>query len=445
MDLTHLIMIALKGLAVVLLVLLNGFFVASEYSMVKIRATQLDPMLKRGYRRARVTQRILGNLNKTLSSTQLGVTFTSLGLGWIGEPFFADLLEPIMRWGHVESVALLHSAAFAVGFSAITFLHITAGEQVPKWLAIQRPLGVALWISPPLAFFQTLTSPCIWVLNHSTQWLLRRLGVEAGLPTELSHTEDELRLLVVSAYARSRVTTLGREIVINAMELQHRVAREVMRPRKDVVVLDTTSTLEACLELAERTRFSRFPLCEDGDLDKTRGVVHIKDLFSLRHKMNTAAELLPTARKIIYVPETARLETLLQRLLDRKLHVAIVVDEYGGTLGMLTLENILEQLVGQIQDEFDQEKPLLTQTSEQSWTLEGTLPLYELENLIHERFETEEVTTVSGWVTRRLGGFPKVGDKITVGSFSLQVEELDGMRVARLTLRRCEEPAIIGS
>ena len=445
MDLSHLIIILLKGLAVVLLVLLNGFFVASEYSMVKIRATQLDPMLKRGQRRARVTQRILGNLNKTLSSTQLGVTFTSLGLGWIGEPFFADLLEPVMRWANVESVALLHSAAFAVGFSAITFLHITAGEQVPKWLAIQRPLAVALWISPPLALFQKLTSPFIWVLNHSTPWLLRRLGLETGLPTEHAHTEEELRLLVVSAYASSQATALGRDLVINAMELHHRVARDVMRPRKELVVLDTTASLEACLDLAEKTRFSRFPLCENGDLDKTRGVVHIKDLFSLRHKAGTAADLFPAARKIIYVPETARLETLLQRLLDRKLHVAIVVDEYGGTLGMLTLENILEQLVGQIQDEFDQEKPLLTQTSEQSWSLDGSLPLYELEGLIHERIETEDVTTVSGWVTRRLGGFPKVEDEITVGNFSLKVEELDGMRVARLTLRRSEEPAMIGS
>ena len=445
MDLHHLMMILLKLLAVVALVLLNGFFVAAEFSLVKIRSTQLAPLVKRGLRRARVADLILTNLDQSLSAAQLGITFTSLGLGWIGEPVFAALLDPIMRWARLDSLALQQSLAFGIGFTAITFLHITAGEQAPKWLAIQRPLPTALWIALPLALFLRATGPFIWILNHSSQWILRQIGVEPRHQAELVHSEEELRLLVVGSYDRSQGTTLGRDIVINAMELHHRVARDVMRPRKELVVLDTTASLAACLDLAEKTRFSRFPLCENGNLDKTRGIIHIKDLFSLRHKAGTAADLLPVARKIIYVPETARLETLLQRLLDRKLHVAIVVDEYGGTLGMLTLENILEQLVGQIQDEFDQEKPLLTQTSERSWSLEGTLPLYELEGLIHEHIATEDVTTVSGWVTRRLGGFPKAGDEITVGNFSLKVEELDGMRVARLTLRRSEQPAMIGS
>lgn len=439
-DLHHVLVILLKLLAVAGLVLLNGFFVAAEFGLVKIRDTQLDPLVKQGHRRARVARRILGNLDQSLSAAQLGITFTSLGLGWIGEPVFAALLEPVMHWCRIESLTVQHSIAFAVGFTAITFLHITAGEQAPKWLAIQQPLPTALWIAVPLDLFHKATLPFIWVLNQSSLWLLRRLGIEVGHHAELAHSEEELRLLVVGSTARGRTTALGREIVINAMDLHHRVAREVMRPRRELVVFDSTSSLRECLDLAERTRFSRFPLCEGGDLDKTLGIVHIKDLYSLRDKARTAADLLPSAKKIIYVPETARLETLLKRLLDRKLHVALVVDEYGGTLGMLTLENILEQLVGQIQDEFDQEKPLVVKTADQAWTLDGALPIYELEELTHERLLSEDITTVSGWVTRRLGGLAKVGDTLPVGPYQLRVEDMDGLRVARLSLKGAPEP-----
>ncbi len=209
-----------------------------------------------------------------------------------------------------------------------------------------------------------------------------------------------------------------------------------MRPRREIVALDTESTIAECLDIAEKTRYSRFPLCESGDLDKTRGIVHIKDLYAMRSKAQSGADLLPGMRKLIYVPETAQLEKLLQLLLERKLHLAIVVDEYGGTLGMVTLENILEELVGQIQDEFDQEKPLLSRASETTWEASGALPLHELEQLVGEPLREEGVTTTSGWVTRRLGGFPKVGDTLTVGTYELRVEELDGARVARLRISR---------
>ena len=175
---------------------------------------------------------------------------------------------------------------------------------------------------------------------------------------------------------------LGRDIVLNALDLRQRIVREVMRPRQEIVALDTEASMAECLDVAEKTRYSRFPLCEGGDLDKTLGVVHIKDLYAMRIKARTGADLLPVARKLIYVPETARLEKLLQLFLERKLHLAIVVDEYGGTVGLVTLENILEELVGQIQDEFDQEKPLLVRASETTWEAAGALPLHELEELI---------------------------------------------------------------
>ena len=205
-------------------------------------------------------------------------------------------------------------------------------------------------------------------------------------------------------------------------------------------MLNTGSSMTECLEVAEKTRFSRFPLCEGGDLDRTLGVVHFKDLYAMRLKARCGADLLPAARKIVYVPETARLEKLLQVFQDRRLHLAIVVDEYGGTVGLVTLENILEELVGQIQDEFDQEKPMAVRIGEHSWDIAGALPVHDLEQLIGVSLAEAEATTASGWVTRRSGGFPQAGDVLTVGDFEIRVEEMDETRVARLRLNRAKKP-----
>jgi CBS domain containing-hemolysin-like protein len=228
----------------------------------------------------------------------------------------------------------------------------------------------------------------------------------------------------------------GRNLILNALDLRHRVAREVMRPRHEISAFDTAASMDQCLSLAEKTRFSRFPLCDGGDLDQTRGIVHIKDLYAMRDKARTAADLLPVVRPLIYVPETARLEKLLPLFLDRKLHMAIVVDEYGGTVGVITLENVLEALVGQIQDEFDQEKSELTVMGENVWEASGTLPLHELEKIIGETQHEEAVATVSGWMTQKLGGFPKAGDVLTMGASELRVEEMDGPRVSRLKITK---------
>jgi CBS domain containing-hemolysin-like protein len=209
-----------------------------------------------------------------------------------------------------------------------------------------------------------------------------------------------------------------------------------MRPRQEISALSTESSIAECLELAEKSRYSRFPLTEGGDLDRTLGVVHIKDLYAMRLKARSGADLIPAAKKLIYVPETAQLEKLLQMFLERKLHLAIVVDEYGGTVGLVTLENVLEELVGQIQDEFDQEKPLLVRSGDNAWDAAGALPLHDFEELVGVTLQEEGLTTLSGWVTHKLGGFPKPGDQLSAGSFHLKVEEMEGMLVAKLRITR---------
>jgi CBS domain containing-hemolysin-like protein len=426
----------LKLLGVFALVLLNGFFVAAELALVKIRDTQIETQTKRGSRRAKIVRQLVKNLESTISAIQFGITLASLGLGILVEPVFAALLLPVFNYLHVESETVRHTVAILTGFFINSFLLIVVGELGPKAIAIRKTVPVALWTAQPLAWFARFTFPFVWLLNRSAMWLLRQFGIETSRAAERAFSEEELRLLLAVSQGHSGASRLGRDIVLNALDLRQRIVREVMRPRQEIVGLDTEASIAECMDVAEKTRYSRFPLCENGNLDKTPGVVHFKDLVAARLKARSGADLAAVARKLIYVPETARLEKLLQLFLERKLHFALVVDEYGGTTGMVTLENILEELVGQIQDEFDQEKPLLTKSSEGVWEISGALPLHELSELVQENLTAEGITTASGWVTHRLGGFPMTGDVLPLRGYQLRVEEMEGMRVARLKLTR---------
>lgn len=438
MTLDGVISIMWRLLAVAALVFLNGFFVAAEFALVKVRDTQLTGYITRGSKRARVARRLITNLDAALSATQLGITISSLGLGWIGEPVFAALLEPLMGLLQIKSPEVKHSISIAVGFSVITFLHIVLGELAPKSLAIQKPVATTMWAAYPMLWFHKLSFPLIWVLNRASNWLLRQAGIEPASESELRHSEEELRLLF-SASGHAGSTGIGYHVVLNAFDLRRRIAREAMRPRQEIVGFNTDSTIDECIAIAEQTRFSRFPLLEHGSLERTRGVIHIKDLYASRGTAQRAADLIPFARDILFVPETARLERLLEFFLQRRVHFALAVDEFGGTVGLVTLENVLEELVGPIQDEFDQEKPLLTKADEDTWSIDGALPLHDLAELVAEPLAEEGVTTASGWVTHKLGGFPKTGDTVKLDSFELRVEQMEGPRVSRLTLRRIAE------
>lgn len=425
----------LKILAVLVLVLFNAFFVAAELALVRVRNTQLDTLVARGNRRAKIARHIVENIDAYISATQFGITIVSLALGVAVEPVFRDVLAPLFILLDITSDEAQRTISILVGFFVNSYLLIVVGELAPKALAIRRTLDTALGVAIPLNLFYRISYPFIWVLNRSAQVLLGWLGLENIGTHQSAHSEEELRLLLGSRRGVPEATTFGRNLMLNALDLRQRIAREVMRPRQELTVLPADASIAECLDLAEKTRYSRFPICEGGDLDRTRGVIHIKDLYALRHKALTAAELLPAARKLIYVPETARLEKLLQLFLERKLHMAVVVDEYGGTVGMVTLENILEEIVGQIQDEFDQEKPLVSRLSETEWEIAGNLPLHDLEDLLGERF-AEDVATTSGWITQRLGGFPRPGDTLQVGTFDLRVESMEGSRVEKLRARK---------
>jgi CBS domain containing-hemolysin-like protein len=440
-DVDLLLALAAKlGLALVL-VLFNGFFVAAELALVKIREAQLDALVARGRRAARVARTLKANMNTAISATQLGVTVASLALGRFVEPVAEAAAEPLLaRLGLAQHHWLLEGVSW-LAFLTTTFVLIIAGEMVPKAIAIRQTESVALGLSIPLQLFLRATHPLIWAIDTTAAWLLRLLGIEGG-HGEGAHSEEELRLLFLAGGSSpvgggaGAGADMRRELMLNALDLRRRVVAEVMRPRREITVFSTQDTIAECLDIAERTRYSRFPLCDHGNLDRTLGVVHVKDLWAQRQQAQTGADLRSVARPLIYLPETAHLDRLLQRFLDRKLHCALVVDEYGGTTGMVTLENVLEELVGQIQDEFDHEKPRIVARGDSEWELDGTLPLFELEELVGQSLEAPEITTVSGWITRQLEGFPRRLDRVPVGGFDLVVEELDGLRVARLRLIR---------
>jgi CBS domain containing-hemolysin-like protein len=423
------ILFALKILAVLALVLLNGFFVAAELALVRIRDSQLASLAEKGNRRAKTARHILAHIDVYIGATQFGITMVSLGLGMAVEPVFHDLLEPLFNLLGVASESLRHHIALGVGFFTNCYLLIVAGELVPKAVAIRRTLQAALWTAGPLVWFYRLAYPFIWLLNRSSQVILKWLGIGAD---ELhgAQSEEELRVILAAAQGSPD----RRNLILNALDLRHRTAREVMRPRNEVTVFDSAATIAECLAIAEKTRYSRFPICDDGDPDKARGVIHIKDLYAFRERAKTAADLLPLARKLICVPETARLEKLLKRFLEKKSHFAFVVDEFGGALGIVTLENAMEALVGQIQDEFDAEATQFIRRSDNVWEVSGTLPLHDLENIIGPVTHDESVATASGWVTQRLGGFPKTGDVFVAGNYELHVEAMDGLRVAKLKI-----------
>ncbi len=418
----------------------NIFFVIAEFALVKVRSTALDELIRKGSRAARQAKLAVTDMDSSLSTCQLGVTLASLALGWVGEPVVSAILSPAFTKLGVHSADVRHTLSVIFGFSTLTYIHIVLGEQVPKMLAISHALEATLFVAPALRWFQKITWPFVWLLRISSTWAMARLGLKHTGEGGESHTHEELRLLITSSSSASNSTALGRDIILNALELSRRRARDVMRPRQEITVIDTSLPLEKAVDIAEKTRFSRFPLCLDGDLDRVIGVVHFKDLYASRHRTGTALDLGPAARPLVYVPPSARLERVLQILLERRIHMAFVVDEYGGTIGLVTLENVLEELVGQIQDEFDHERPLLEKLSETEWRIDGFLPLYELAELTGEALTDTEIVTVSGWMTQQLGGFPQQGQCVELGPFTLRVKDITGTMIRELVLTRHTPP-----
>jgi CBS domain containing-hemolysin-like protein len=418
------------GLALgLLLVALNGFFVAAEFALVKVRPTQLDPLAQAGGKRAKLARHQLAHLDAYLSASQLGITLASLALGWVGEPAFSWIVAPLLRRIPGVTDAVVHSVSLTVAFICITVLHIVIGEQAPKSFAIRRPQPTALWIAMPLYVFYWISFPAIWLLNHAAGGLLKLIGLKSAGEEELSHSEEELRLLLSSSEMGSQ-SKLKREILDNVFELSLRNARQVMVPRADVIHLSTARPMEKNLETARQSGHTRFPLCER-DLDSVIGLIHIKDLFRTTEPIVDLARL---ARPIKFVPESTPLDRLLGRMQLEQQHMVAVVDEYGGVSGIVTLENVIEEIVGEIQDEFDAERPELIRKGERTYTLSGAMLVVDLEDELGLELSTRDEDTIAGVVLSELGRRPRVGDRVALGPARFEVLEVQGNRIRSLSL-----------
>ncbi len=433
------LMIFAKWATIIALVGLNAFFVASEFALVKVRSSQLDTLVAEGHKRAKVGRQVIEHLEAYLSACQLGITLASLGLGWVGEPFLARMLQPLFALINIQSHAVITSVSFALAFSAITFLHIVLGEQAPKILAIRKAVPATLWVTPPLRLFYVLFKPGIAFLNASSNWVLKHLlRIEPGPHGEVAHSEEELRLILDQSEKSKEVSSLGRNLLMNVLDMADRVVRDIMTPRGDIIYLDLQDDFETNVKKAIQSRHTRFPLCRE-NLDNTLGLIHIKELMPILRDPHP--DLMKIKRELISVPEMMQLEKLLKLFLGKHAHVAMVIDEFGGTVGMVTLENVLEEVVGDIQDEFDAEKEEFRKINENEFVVDGALGLYELNDLTGLELESSDVSTVGGYVTHLLGHLPKQGEQVRIENYFVTITQTDGRRVGQLHFkRRIEQP-----
>ena len=426
-----------KLAAIVGLVVLNGFFVACEFAVVKVRSSQLDALADEGEVRATFAKHVRAHLDAYLSATQLGVTLASLALGWIGELFLVQMLQPFFAIFNIHSHAVVSSVSITLAFTAITFLHIVFGELAPKYIAITHPLSVSLSLVRPLGGFYVLFKPAIWVLNKSANFVLQKLFRLKPVPkTELAHSEEELRLILDQSERSDEVSPVGRSLLLNALDLRQRVVRDIMTPRGEIVYLYLEDDFETNVKKAIDSKHTRFPLCRE-NLDNTVGLIHIKELLPMMRDPHP--DLLKIKRDLIPLPEMMPLEKLLKLFLGKHAHLALVVDEFGGTVGMVTMENVLEELVGDIQDEFDFEKEEFRKISANEFSVDGSLGLYELNDLAKLDLESADVSTIGGYVTHLLGHLPKTGEQVKIDDYLVTVSQADNRRVKQLHFKKLSD------
>ncbi len=423
----------------VALVLINAFFVAAEFAVVRVRVTRMEALASEGHWQARIVRGIQRRLDVFLSATQLGITLTSLGLGWIGEPVFAHLLAGGFAALGIESPRVIENTSIAVGFATITFLHIVVGELAPKTYAIRFTERVALLVALPMWLFQMAFAPALWLLQRAAKATLAILGVTAETSGELAHSEGELRMLLAESHRVGALSGAKRELLENVIDYTERTARHVMVPRADIAYLSLARTLDENLAVVTQAAATRFPLCST-DIDHVIGMVHVKDLFNRRDQLRSSEDLAALKREILFVPESRPLDQLQRDFQQRRTHMAIVVDEYGGTSGLVTLEDVIEEIVGEIQDEFDREPPSVEETP-QGLVFDGLTRVDEVaERLGIALPEKADVSTLGGFVTAHVGRMPRKGDKVTVAGHEFTVVDVRGRRVTKVLVASLPEP-----
>lgn len=420
------------------LVALNGLFVTAEFAFTRLRATRVESMVREGKASAGLVREATQNLDDYLAVCQVGITIASLGLGALGEPAIASLIRPLLA--PLLSEGLVHTVSFALAFGIITFLHVTYGELASKSIAIARPEGSAQFTVPFMKFFYYLFLPAIWLFNGTANLSTRLLGIPAPSETEEQHSEEELHALVGQSGRQGVLEREEASRVRNMLELDERLAREIMMPRTEVATLPASTRLGELVSVAAEGNHVRYPVCEDGDDLRVIGTVHVKDVLRAARAWGalegdaTAGEIM---RDVVTVPESRRADRVLEDLRERGLRVAVVVDEWGAFEGIITAEHILERIVGDIRDEWEPEpEPAVCELDDSSFSVRGSVAVRDVNDALGAGFQDGQFGTIGGVVLGALGRAPEVGAEVHLDGYVLRVEQTDGARVARINARR---------
>lgn len=422
-------------IAALFLVLLNGFFVLSEFAIVKVRRSKLEEMVKLGKPNASLALTMSNSLDTYLSATQLGITLSSLALGWIGEPALAKLIEPTFTYFFGDNPVLLHTVSFTIAFTVITFLHVVFGELIPKSVAIAKAETMALVIARPLYLFWLLFYPLIRFFDIVAAFFLKRMGITPASEHELAHSEEEIRIIVNESFKGGYIDSVESEIIKNAVDFSETVAREIMTPRKDMVCINSEKSFDENVLLITTTRYTRYPYCHGGK-DNISGMIHTRDLLNsaLNHQIVDMAQFV---RPIIMVPENASISNILTKMNKERIHIALVVDEYGGTSGLLTMEDILEEIVGDTSDEHDSNNEMIRKIDDITYEFDGMVNLEKVEETMNVIFdEAEYSVTIGGKVFNLIGRLPEVGDITNDGICIYEILEINHKRIKKLVCKK---------
>lgn len=422
----------MRLLGVILLVLLNGFFVVAEFSLVKIRKTRLEELVQQGNSEAKLALKIVSSLDTYLSAIQLGITLASLALGWIGEPAISAIMQPVLVRYFPGSELLIHTISIAVGFTIITLLHVVMGELIPKSFAIQRTESMVLFTVWPLYIFHKIGYPVITLFDHTAWFFLKVLGVQKATEADVAHSEEELRMIVSASHRGGVLNQMESDLIDNVFDFADRVAHEVMVPRQDMICLFADDSYEENLKVVRETSHTRYPLCLD-DKDHIIGIIHLRDLMNLELCNAEKKDLKTIMREILVVPEGMSVAKLLQIMRRKRIHLSVVVDEFGGTAGLVALEDVIEEIVGDIQDEHDAViQAEIQRMPDDTYQFDGRVLFDEVAELLDIQLEEPEEDTIGGYIFGLLGRRPEIGDVVNIGEYSFSVLQVTGFRIVRV-------------
>ncbi|MEC0640458.1 hemolysin family protein [Bacillus spizizenii] len=418
------------------LIALTAFFVASEFAIVRVRRSRIDQLITEGNKRAILAKRVITDLDEYLSASQLGITLTSIGLGVLGEPAFERLLHPLFEpLGLPESVS--HAISFAVAYGLITFLHVVVGELAPKTVAIQKAEAVSMLFAKPLIWFYRIMFPFIWLLNNSARLLTKAFGLETVSENELAHSEEELRIILSESYKSGEINQSEFKYVNKIFEFDDRLAKEIMIPRTEIVSLPHDIKISEMMDIIQIEKYTRYPV-EEGDKDNIIGVINIKEVLTacISGEVSVDSTISQFVNPIIHVIESAPIQDLLVKMQKDRVHMAILSDEYGGTAGLVTVEDIIEEIVGEIRDEFDiDEINEIRKIGEGHYILDGKVLIDQVNDLLGIHLENEEVDTIGGWFLTQKYDVEK-GDSIIEEGCEFIINEIDGHHVAYIEVKK---------